>query len=137
MPRPRVKADKRPVRRRNLPPWESSGMFQIGIKTQKKALVLMIMPMAGFWECAAIETSTSNDTIDKVFEDHGHKVLGRFEDMQKAVSVCEAYGRKWRTGQEKIEACECKEIMKHAKPVIDAEYDFQRVPKRSRRRKAA
>lgn len=107
-------------------------MFNIGIRMKKRTLVVMIMPIVGRWECAAVETASSAETVGDVFEEHGHKVLGSFTDMQKAVDACEGYARKWVKGQQKIEACECKEIAKR-KPVIDAEFEPQ---KRSRRKAA-
>jgi hypothetical protein len=134
MPRPRESRWPKNPRRRNLPEWSSTGMFNIGIVMQKSTLAVMIMPVNGFWDCAAVSTPSSAGSMKDVFDEHGHKVLGRFTDIQKAINVCEAYARKWVKGQEKIERCECEEIMRHAKPaLIDAEFEFEPDVERSPR----
>lgn len=126
MPRPRV-AVKKHIRRRWLPEWTSMGVFSIGIVMRKRTLAVLITPLGGLWHATAIEAPSSADSIGKVFDEHGHKVLGAFIDINKSIAVCEKYAAKWVKGQTKIERCECKEIdkfMKHAKPaMVDAEFE--------------
>lgn len=147
MPRPRVyrnpklqRRAERSVKRRNLPNWTGVGMFAINIPMKERVLAVMMMPMAGMWECTAVDTSAKATCVADVFDEHGHKVLGKFRDIEKAVEACEKYAREWIKGQQKIEACACKEIAKHAKLArIDAEFEpsENRPPTLYRKRKKA
>jgi hypothetical protein len=64
-------------------------------------------------QLVAIETSSSAEKTEDVFEDHAHKVIDRFDDYPAAFKAAEKYCGEWLKAQRenvKLKKCACEEI---------------------------
>jgi hypothetical protein len=64
----------------------------------------------GQYGITAVETDLNARKADDVFDDHGHKMLGKFATLEAAKRVCEKFAARWAKSGKSVEACACEEI---------------------------
>jgi hypothetical protein len=126
-----------PVRRARRARLEPGSAIQWAHQTQLVAVVArpdntklalsvsQVFGIGDLWTVAAVETR--GKSLEGVFEDHGHKVLGEY-DFPGAILAVESYVKAWLKGHKvaKIEQCACEEIPAFSSTdldVIDAEFE--------------
>lgn len=78
-------------------------------------LGLSILEDKGEYSLLVIETSGTS--VETVFDDHAHKILGTYSSAEKAMAVATKYAKKWWLAVAKKRAmrgkrCGCEEISK-------------------------
>ena len=91
--------------------WEPVTNMSAQVVRGDRRLSIVCSPIAGRWIAAAIESVKLPSTLDDVFHDHGHKTIGDFSTMLRAIAAGNRFAREWvKSG--KIDKCGCKEISK-------------------------
>ena len=98
------------VKRRNLPPWGPLTMLVCGrINNGKIAAWAMILPSGSEYHVAAFTGPLHPNSMEEVFDDHSHKVVGVFKTIAKAKQAGEKHLNDWRKQGLKHKKCKCPE----------------------------
>jgi hypothetical protein len=92
--------------------WTTTAQFGAVVRSETKILGLFVSNADGKrWTVVGVETpNTRKLTLEGVFDQHGHEIVGSFDSPSEAFSAAEAYARTWRAREVEIEGCGCKTI---------------------------
>jgi hypothetical protein len=103
------------------PKWFRVEQFGCIVERGNVRLVVSVVENDGRWAVIAVESGapakrTAKQTIEAVFADHGHRVIGVERTLRKALAAGTAYVTTWLTARvDPVVACACDEIT-DAKP---------------------
>jgi len=93
--------------------WRSLVGFMATVRRQdgRTLAISTLSPDGTEWIAQAAETGSDPESMQAVFDDHGHADLGTFDSLTDARAECEHYALHWREGDgDVIPACECEDI---------------------------
>ena len=92
--------------------WEPMMMFAAFLEREDtRKLVLHFQWQANSQKYFVFAVEAGDvESINAVFEDHGHHDLGSFDTEQEAKKVCRDYAIKWWEQSAAIDACDCEPL---------------------------
>ena len=86
-------------------------MAKVTRKDGRTLAVSVLSPDGEEWLATAAETTSDPESMQEVFDDHGHADLGAFDSLTDARAECVHYAMHWREGDgDAIPVCECEDL---------------------------
>lgn len=93
--------------------WTSYAMFSGIVRGQDKTLMVVVTSQSGRWSVSALETPTALvGSVQGVFDDHAHKVIGTYDDIPSAFRAAESFALSWGKKHKvaRFDVCTCEAI---------------------------
>lgn len=102
--------------------WRPIVSFAANVLHDEKRLALVAQEVEpGNWQAIAIEASRDVTSLEGIFKEHAHHIVG--EDYRSDIAARKAlhiYGAQWRDGQHEVGRCDCQDIEATPGPTSEA-----------------
>jgi hypothetical protein len=86
-------------------------IFNATLESQTSRVALLVAQKDDVWIAAAVETPLGNSTLNGVFEDHAHAVIGEeYRTAMAAKRAANRFARAWFAKHAAAPRCPCKTI---------------------------
>ncbi len=92
--------------------WATQAQFFASVSRDGLKLGVVCQLMGSKWQVLALTTPDATTTVDELFENHAHKVVGFYDSPTEALTAAESFARAWHRDFKATRAndCTCEEM---------------------------
>ena len=94
--------------------WFTQAQFFLLIEGGDEKLFVGVQPGKDGWMVLALASKANAESAHDVLANHGHKLVGQYPSIVKAMTAGESYARAWAKGHKaaRVGECPCDELPK-------------------------
>lgn len=92
--------------------WEVRSTFSVLIDRGDQKCTIALARAKRSWLAVAVTTGSQTKTAKDFFDNHGHKIIGSYRTLGKAMIAAESWAAHWLKGHKVTNGkkCLCKEV---------------------------